>query len=177
MTTAVSGEIAGDTLVLRNVVKSRYKPDGLVDYQLKAATAIVSLPIGETASAFLASNYNDPFAMDTKKLKQTISNLETTGQGGPNVGQYKVILAQKLSFPFACVISVLLGLPLAVLFGKQGRTIGIALAIVTFFAYYLLFSALTALGRNGEMNAYLAAWLPNILMGGIGGVLLYKVER
>lgn len=175
--TARHGEISGATLILKDSVRTRYKPDGLLDYQIKAKEVTVGLPIGETSSAFLASNYNDPFAMDTKKLQQQIATMKATGQGGPAVGQFEVILAQKLSFPFACVIAVLLGLPLAVRFGKQGRTIGIALSIVTLFVYYLLFSAFATLGRNGELNPYLAAWLPNLIMGSVGGFMMYKVER
>lgn len=175
--TAKVGVIVGASLILDDAIRTRYKPDGLLDYQLKAQKITIGLPIGETASAFLSSNYNDPFAMDAKKLKNQIDVMRATGQGGPTLGHYEVILAQKLSFPFACVIAVLLGLPLSVRFGRQGRTIGIALSIVTLFVYYLLFSAFATFGRDGELNPYLAAWLPNILMGGLGGFLLYKVER
>ena len=51
------------------------------------------------------------------------------------------------------------------------------MAILAFFAYYLMTSAFAAFGRNGAINPYLAAWLPNIIMGGAGFILLWLEEH
>jgi lipopolysaccharide export LptBFGC system permease protein LptF len=45
------------------------------------------------------------------------------------------------------------------------------------FVYYLMMSAFAALGKNGAMNPYLAAWLPNAIMGSIGAALFWRVEH
>jgi lipopolysaccharide export system permease protein len=68
-------------------------------------------------------------------------------------------------------------LPLALRFGKRGRTLGIALAIIAFFVYYLMTSASSAFGRNGAINPYVAAWLPNVVIGIAGALLLWLEER
>jgi lipopolysaccharide export system permease protein len=70
-----------------------------------------------------------------------------------------------------------IALPLALRFGKRGRTLGIALAIIAFFVYYLMTSAASAFGRNGAINPFLAAWLPNIVVGTAGAILLWLEER
>lgn len=38
-------------------------------------------------------------------------------------------------------------------------------------------SAFMALGRNDAFDPYLAAWMPNIIMGTAGAVLFWRVER
>jgi lipopolysaccharide export LptBFGC system permease protein LptF len=38
-------------------------------------------------------------------------------------------------------------------------------------------SAASAFGRNGAINPLLAAWLPNMIMGVAGAVLLLLEER
>jgi lipopolysaccharide export LptBFGC system permease protein LptF len=82
-----------------------------------------------------------------------------------------------LAWPFACFIGVVLAVPVALRFGKRGRTLGIALAIILFFVYYLMTSAAAAFGRNGAINPFIAAWVPNVIMGVTGTVLLWMEER
>jgi lipopolysaccharide export system permease protein len=76
---------------------------------------------------------------------------------------------------------VLLALPLASQVGRKGRNmgvaLGIALSVLLLFVYYLMMSAFAALGKNGAMNPYLAAWLPNAIMGSIGAALFWRVEH
>ena len=84
------------------------------------------------------------------------------------MGNLQINLADKLSWPFACIIGVVLAVPLALRFGKRGRTLGITLSIIAFFSYYLMVSAASAFGRNGALNPFLAAWLPNIIVGVAG---------
>ena len=70
-----------------------------------------------------------------------------------------------------------LQVPLAMRYGKRGRTLGIALAILSFFVYFLMISAFSAFGRNGQINPVLAAWLPNIIMATAAVVLFWLEER
>jgi lipopolysaccharide export LptBFGC system permease protein LptF len=52
-----------------------------------------------------------------------------------------------------------------------------ALSVVAFFIYFVLTSAASAFGTSGAMNTYVAAWLPNVIMGVAGGILLWLEER
>jgi lipopolysaccharide export LptBFGC system permease protein LptF len=86
-------------------------------------------------------------------------------------------LAQKLAWPFGCFVAIIISLPLAVRFGRRGKLLGAAMAIFAFILYFLMTSATSALGRNGAMDPVFAAWLPNIVVGGTGAVLLWLEEH
>ncbi len=51
------------------------------------------------------------------------------------------------------------------------------MAILAFFVYFLMTSAAAAVGRNSKIDPVLAAWIPNIIMGGTGLVLLWLEEH
>lgn len=174
---AKTATVDKSTLVLHDVIDTRYNNDGYMASQQKIKEARIGLPLGETVAQFVSNVNNDPWTMSSKNLRQQVSALEAQGIGGTALGNLQINLANKLAWPFACFIGVLLALPLALRFGKRGRTLGIALAIIMFFVYYLMTSAAAAFGRNGAINPFLAAWLPNIIMGTAGVLLLWLEER
>jgi lipopolysaccharide export LptBFGC system permease protein LptF len=177
VTTAREATIEGQALVLHHADVIRFKADGTIEAEVPAETLTVGLPLGETATQFLASSNNDVYTLDSRHLKDQIATMQMTGQGGTALGFLKITLAQKISFPFASFIAVLIAIPLAVMFGKKGRSLGVALSIVVMFVYFLVMSAFVAFGKNGVLDPYVAAWIPNILMGMTGGYLFYREER
>lgn len=172
-----SATVSGSTLILHDVIDTRYNNDGFLSSQQHVKDITIGLPIGETVSQFVSNVNNDPWTMSSKSLRVQVNALEAQGIGGTALGNLQINLANKLAWPFACFIGVLLALPLALRFGKRGRTLGIALAVISFFIYYLMTSAAAAFGRNGAINPFLAAWLPNIVMGLAGAILLWMEER
>lgn len=174
---AKTASVNGSTLVLHDVVDTRYNNDGFMTSQQRVKNITIGLPLGETAAQFVSTVNNDPWTMSSKSLRTQVNALESQGIGGTALGNLQINLANKLAWPFACFIGVLLALPLALRFGRRGRTLGIALAIIAFFVYYLMTSAAAAFGRNGAINPYIAAWVPNIVMGTVGAVLLWMEER
>ncbi|MGA8533959.1 MAG: LptF/LptG family permease [Candidatus Tumulicola sp.] len=169
--------VNGTSLILRDVIDTRFNNDGFMTSQQHVNDISIGLPLGETASQFVSNVNNDPWTMSSKSLRVQVNALQQQGIGGTALGNLQINLANKLAWPFACLISILLALPLALRFGKRGRTLGIALAIILFFVYYLMISAAAAFGRNGAINPFFAAWLPNIIMGTAGAVLLWTEER
>jgi lipopolysaccharide export system permease protein len=174
---AKSASVDRTSLVLHDVIDTRYNNDGFMTNQQHVKNVSIGLPLGETASQFVSQVNNDPWTMSSKSLRMQVNALQAQGIGGTAMGNLQINLADKLAWPFASFIGVLLALPLALRFGKRGRTLGIALAIIAFFAYYLMTSAASAFGRNGAINPFLAAWLPNMIMGVAGAVLLLLEER
>ncbi|MHB8148285.1 MAG: LptF/LptG family permease, partial [Vulcanimicrobiaceae bacterium] len=170
---AKSATVEQSALELHDVIDTRYNADGYVTSQQHVKQITIGLPLAETAAQFMSSQNNDPWAMSSKSLSTQVKALQAQGVGGSALGGLEINLAQRLAWPFACVIGVLLAVPLALRFGKRGRTLGIALAILMFFVYYLMTTAAAAFGRNGAINPFLAAWVPNILMGTAGAVLLW----
>jgi lipopolysaccharide export system permease protein len=174
---AKTATVAGSTLVLHDVIDTRYNNDGFLTNQQKVKSVSIGLPLGETASQFVSQVNNDPWTMSSKTLRTQVNMLQSQGIGGTAMGNLQINLADKLAWPFSCIIGVIVALPLALRFGRRGRTLGIALSIIAFFVYYLMVSAASAFGRNGALNPYFAAWLPNIVMGTAGAVLLLLEER
>ncbi|HEY2474793.1 MAG TPA: LptF/LptG family permease [Candidatus Cybelea sp.] len=174
---ARNASVAGGSLVLHNVIDTRYNVDGFLTNQQRVKSVTIGLPLGETASQFTSSTSTDPSSMNTKSLRMQVNSLEAQGIGGTAMGNLQIGLADKLAWPFACFVGVVLALPLALRFGKRGKALGAALAIVAFFIYFVLTSASSAFGRNGAINPTLAAWVPNIVMGAAGVVLLWMEER
>jgi len=174
---AKNAVVSGSTLMLHDVIDTRYNTDGFLTNQQHVNTVQIGLPLGETASQFVSQVNNDPWTMSSKSLRTQVNALQSQGIGGTAMGNLQINLADKLAWPFACIIGVLVAVPLALRFGKRGRMLGVALSIVAFFIYYLMVSAASAFGRNGAMNPYLAAWLPNAIMGISGALLLWLEER
>jgi lipopolysaccharide export system permease protein len=173
---AKTATVEGSNMILHDAILTTFNADGDSNTNAPVKTFKIGLPLAETAAQFMSSVNNDPWTMSTKTLKSQVQALQAQGMGGAALGNLQLNLANKIAWPFACVIAVILALPLALRFGRRGRTLGAALAIVAFFIYFLLTDALAALGRNGAMDPYLAAWLPNVIMGAVG-ITLFWIEE
>ena len=174
---AKTAHVAGATLILNGVIITFYNGQGYMTSQVDRSEASVGLPIAESAAQFMSSTNNDAWTMNSKQLRAHVSALKSQGMGGQAVSNLELNLADKLAFPFAAVVAVLLALPLAIIFGKKGRMMGMALSIMAFFVYYILTEAGAALGGAGRMNPYLASWLPNIVFAVSGLALLWYEEH
>ncbi len=176
--TAQRAIVDGANLHLVDARFTAFKPSGEVDGgSTQIRTLDVPLPLNETVDQFINTTNSDPTTVDSKTLTANIKTMQMTGEGGQALALLKVTLAEKLAYPFASFIAVLISLPLAAAFGKKGRVLGVAMSIVLYFVYYLMTAAFTALGKNDAVDPYLAAWIPNMVMGTVGIALFLRVER
>ena len=178
VTVAKTARMEEGRLVLKDAVQTRVLPNGTVQaISLAAHDVTIGLPLGDTGEKFLSQAYNDPYAMNSERLRQQIQFRKQTGGGGEDLANLEITLAQKYALPFASFIAVLVALPLAVRFGKKGRTLGIALSVVVLFIYYILSAVGAAFGKNGAMTPWLAVWLPNAIMAAAGGFMIFKEDH
>lgn len=173
---AKTAYVSGSTLILNGVIITFYNGQGYMTAQVDRSQATVGLPLAESAAEFISSSNNDAWTMNSKQLSAQVNALHAQGVGGEALGNLELNLADKLAFPFSAFVAVLLALPLAIIFGKKGRMMGIALSILAFFVYFLISEAAAAFGSAGRMNPYLAAWLPNIAFA-LGGLALLWYEE
>ena len=90
---------------------------------------------------------------------------------GSNVFQLRVRWQQKLAVPFACFVFVLLGSTMGIRPQRSSSSVGLGVSVLVIFFYYVL---LTFFGMLSFLSPYLAAWLPNILVGAYGFYGLYQ---
>lgn len=174
---AKTAHVEGATLVLTDAVMTFYNAQGFETSQTTTPEFRIGLPLAESAAQFMSTANSDAWTMNSKQLSAQVNALRAQGVGGEALGNLQVNLADKLAFPFSAVVSVLIALPMAIRFGKKGRAMGMALAIVAFFVYYVMSQAAAAFGSTGRMDPYLASWLPNVVFGAAGLALLWSEEH
>lgn len=122
----------------------------------------------------LARNNKEPLDMNFSELSQRIEILKKSGE---KVNQLEVQLYQKLAVPFASLIFVLVGAPLGMRPQRSSSGIGLGISIIIIFIYYVLMFISLALGEIGTLPPLVAAWIPNLVAGSIGGYLIYRAGR
>ena len=80
----------------------------------------------------------------------------------------------RLAAPWLCIIVVLVGVPFGMHTGRRGMGLGILLALLTFFGYYVLMGLGLAYGKRGDVAPILAGWLPGAVFFVLGLVLLRR---
>ncbi len=80
-------------------------------------------------------------------------------------------LHKKLSIPFACLVFALIGLALGISNRKDSKLASFVLGIGVIFTYYIVMYGSEAIAKAGGVSAHLAMWLPNIVLG-LAGVLV-----
>lgn len=70
---------------------------------------------------------------------------------------------KKFAIPFACIVFVLLGAPLAIRFPRGGPGMVIALSLTIFGIYYISLIGGESLGDKGRVEPFVGPWAPNIV--------------
>ena len=86
-------------------------------------------------------------------------------------------LHKKFSIPFACLVFAIIGLPLGITTRKDSKLAGFVLGIGVIFIYYIVMFGSEAMAKADAVSAHLAMWLPNIVLGLAGVVLIVWRSR
>ena len=84
---------------------------------------------------------------------------------------------KKFSVPIACFVFTILGLALGASNRKDGKLAAFVLGIAVIFAYYVVMFTAEALTKGFWIPAWLAMWIPNVLLGAGGVMLLINRAR
>ena len=128
----------------------------------------------EDPARFIGSDKN-PRAMTIKELKEQIEYKKAAGQ----ISRIEhVKLHHKMAYPFAAVVVVMLGAPIAIRFGKAGFFAGLVIAFFLVFIYWAIsFATLEGLSENGKLHPFFACWGANIIYGIVGTLLIWRTPR
>ena len=95
---------------------------------------------------------------------------------GKNAILYEIEFQKRLAYPAACLVLMLVGVPLGVSSRRGGKSAGFVLTIVLVFVYYFLSSTGTALARQNKIPAFFGVWEANIVFALFGLLLLRQMS-
>ncbi|MCJ7833023.1 MAG: LPS export ABC transporter permease LptF [Deltaproteobacteria bacterium] len=101
-----------------------------------------------------------------KKIRQTSS-------GEKKYFIYQIEYYKKFSLPFSCLVFGLIAFPLGLQSRLAGRSWAVILGGAVFFIYYLILSLAFSLGEKGSLSPMIGLWLPNVVVGALGGYLFW----
>ncbi|HUA91263.1 MAG TPA: LptF/LptG family permease [Terracidiphilus sp.] len=94
---------------------------------------------------------------------------------GPDARSFLIELHNRFAFPVACLVLMLVGVPLGVTSRRGGKSSGFVFTILLVFIYYFLSFTSTALGRQNKLPVFLAVWSANLLFAAAGIFLLWQM--
>ena len=84
---------------------------------------------------------------------------------------------KKISFSFATIIFVLIGLPVAIISKRGEALISFTIALSVAAVYYVLFVWGRMMAINGYLFPWIALWLPNVLLLSVAAFLFKKMVQ
>lgn len=90
---------------------------------------------------------------------------------------YAIELHRRVSFPTACLVLMLIGVPLGLSSKRGGKGAGFVLTLMLVFLYYFLSSVGIALARQGKLPAFAGVWGANVLFALAGLLLIQQMSR
>jgi lipopolysaccharide export system permease protein len=98
------------------------------------------------------------------------------GLRAENLHAFQTKFWGRLAMPWTCLVVVLMAIPFGTQSSRRNMFFGVAGSIFIGFAYFILQHVSLALGENGQLPGWLAAWLPNLLFAGAGILLIWRVR-
>ena len=93
------------------------------------------------------------------------------------VNRYSVEIHKKFALSAACVVFVLIGAPIALRFPRGGVGLVIGVSLVVFAIYYVGLIAGESLADRAFLTPFWAMWAANVILTGVGLVLLVRMGR
>lgn len=114
-----------------------------------------------------------PTEQTATQLRESIRNAKI--QKLPTQ-QLEIEYQKRYSIPASCILFAFVAPALAIMFARSGFA-GVLLSIFLVFLYYNVFILTTEiLGKNSHILPIAAAWLPNVLFGVLGLIVIRRLE-
>jgi LPS export ABC transporter permease LptG len=114
-----------------------------------------------------------PSHLSARNLSNYIKALK---KRGASTAPLEVALQKKYAGPFGIVVMVLIGMPLALTFGRKSTIIALCLAIGLGIIFWGVTGGFQQLGEYGLLPPIVAAWSPIIIFAASGIYLLFRAR-
>jgi lipopolysaccharide export LptBFGC system permease protein LptF len=112
-----------------------------------------------------------PSQLDSAGLHDYVQALKARGA---DTAALTVALQRKYATPFSVIVMALIGMPLAISFGRRSTVIALCSAVVVSLAFWLVSGGFQQLGEHALLPAAPAVWTPIVIFA-CGG--LYFISR
>ena len=160
-------------LVLENGTRHRATPDDTAKYEIQR---FASMTLGLDPEAVFPRS-----GLQKGDNERTIADLraEIALRRTQNLSVHNQVMTiqKKFSIPVACLVFGLLALGLGASNRKDGKQSSFVVAIAVIFVYYIFMYSGEGMAKAQWIPAELAMWIPNIILGSAGVLLLVVRNR
>jgi len=128
---------------------------------------------GVESPAVFKPTIDKPSQLSAKDLQRY---LDAAKQRGMDVSAMAVALQRKYAGPFSILIMAVIGMPLAVSFGRKGTVIALCVAVVIGIAYWAVGGGFQQLGNHGLLRPTVAGWSPLLIFAAAGTYFISRVR-
>lgn len=154
-------QIAGDTVLDLSGEKVR-----------RESSRPLVLSVADDMEAFKPT-LNDPAHLSAKQLSDYIKRARLRGEPARIM---MGALQAKYAAPFGSLVLALVGIPLALSFGRRSAVTALCAAIAIGLAFWATIGGFHQLGTYGLLPVTIAAWSPAAIFASLGGYLLARVR-
>jgi LPS export ABC transporter permease LptF/LPS export ABC transporter permease LptG len=114
---------------------------------------------------------------DTPIKALSMGELWRRAHGPGNTRPYAIELNSRFSFPTACFVLMLVGVPLGLSSNRGGKGTGFVLTLFLVLLYYLLSEVGVAFAAQGKLPPLVGVWGANVLFTAAGVLLIQQLSR
>jgi lipopolysaccharide export system permease protein len=176
-------ELSADSM--RNIVKNLLKTEKIFQTQLNgymnnnvrnlispSPNRFLISATGDSTRIFEQASANVSSALGI--AKGILASMNTTER---EIYAYRVEIEKKYSIPFAAIVFVFLGAPLGMMARRGNFGVSAGLSLFFFLIYWAFLIAGEKLADRELLSPFMAMWLANIVLGGLGLILTYKTSK
>jgi LPS export ABC transporter permease LptG/LPS export ABC transporter permease LptF len=179
---AGSGDAAGSTpaihLHMMHGTQHQLSPTDPNQYDVSTFhTTDVPIQTGVQDDNTHVSRMDTPLhALSVQKVYQ-LSRVAPKGPNDQTARPYQIELNTRFSYPFACLVLMLVGVPLGLTSKRGGRSSSFVMTIFLVVAYYLISSVGVGFAKSGKLSPFLGVWSANLIFTAAGFLLLQLMSR
>lgn len=159
-----------NTWKLNNGILRKLEENGFIDHEIRFRGMEIQM---EIKPDLVFNNQLDVRSLASDDAQKLIAEKKARGE---NTNKDELDYHTKFSLPLATFFTILLAAPIGIMFSKMGNYFGVAISIALVFVWYVTYSIFTSLGSAGTVSPLLAAWVQNIIFGGLGLLLLMELS-
>jgi LPS export ABC transporter permease LptG/LPS export ABC transporter permease LptF len=173
VTTAASATVVSDStqdLLMRLRDGNKYDTAAGHPEQYNVSTfksTDLPLPLSQQGEVHLGRLDTSIYAMPMAALRER--------SHGPDARRFEIELETRFSYPVACLVLLLVGVPLGAASKRGGRSSGYVFTLVLVIIYYVLSLTGIALARQNKLSAFFGVWMANLVFAAAGTFLLWQM--